>query len=555
MPFDPARLEAVRESEGFDPAKLEQVKKKAKAAPSAAPSIPSVPSDHVIINETPQTGMPSAGDFDFKTSAKQTGRYLYDNFIQGQIIPVAASIAATRLPAVATGTALKNVISPVVEGAYQGAAGYLADKANQALDISPPGEDQAIAQGGIQGAAAMLQKGYRILKPWSGRSGAVLGNEIADTEARQMASKYMPQQTAKDAFDEAAKEKAVVPLNETMSYVRGAIQQVLRHDPTATQANLATKLRQNYGAAGEHMIRLMEATKEGKPIPSDTWQWFHTQIGEDLGGMKKSGISTKGSGHLDQLYGRMLTDLERVAENETKARNTGVTNGTVYDFTSPKAQAEGIEGPTVPGIQPTGRGAVGPIAPPSPTSAEATLTQGLGATKLLGALQTYRREMSVNRLQKHVEDAMTLSRGQGADEQFNAAKVIRDLKKDRFFSKAFSHEEQKDIQDTLRILNEAPSLPPPASLVTGSRHVVERGVGALGGASIGGWMGAAAGFGLKDAADTVRNLSFAMSTKTGRALVRELAQSKGGFTNKRNASVIASYVTAMKNQPTDEGEE
>ena len=125
MPFDPARLEAVRESEGFDPAKLEQVKKKAKvpASPPPTASPPSVPSDHVIINETPQTGMPSAGDFDFKTSAKQTGRYLYDNFIQGQIIPVAASIAATRLPAVATGTALKNVISPVVEGAYQARRG------------------------------------------------------------------------------------------------------------------------------------------------------------------------------------------------------------------------------------------------------------------------------------------------------------------------------------------------------------------------------------------------------------------------------------------------
>lgn len=151
MAFDPTQLEAARE--GFDPARLEQLKK-AKAQPSApSPAQESLydESGRAVVRQTPQTDMPSAGGFDFGTSAKQTGRYIYDNFIQGQIIPIAASIAATRLPAAAAGSAVKNIVSPLVEGAYQGTAGYLADKANQALDISPPGEDQAIAQGGVQG--------------------------------------------------------------------------------------------------------------------------------------------------------------------------------------------------------------------------------------------------------------------------------------------------------------------------------------------------------------------------------------------------------------------
>ena len=87
----------------------------------------------------------------------------------------------------------------------------------------------------------------------------------------------------------------------------------------------------------------------------------------------------------------------------------------------------------------------------------------------------------------------------------------------------------------------------------GTVHAVERGAGAIGGASVGGFWGAAAGFSMRDMIRMTENISFAMSTKTGRALVRELAQSKGGFTNKRNASVIASYVTAIKNQPMDEG--
>lgn len=516
MAFDPTQLEAARE--GFDPARLEQLKKaKGQTKVQAQPTAPSESlydeSGRAVVRQTPQTGMPSAGDFDFGTSAKQVGRYVYDNFIQGQIIPIAASIAATRLPAVAAGTAAKNIISPLVEGAYQGTAGYLADKANQALDISPPGEDQAIAQGGIQGVAAMGQKAFRIMRPWHGREGAVRANEIASTEAKQMIDPLRPPQPSSTLFTEATKDKVTIPMTETRKFIRDAVYDMTRHDPTYNAKNLPQKLRENYGAAGVHMYKLLKATDKNTPLPSDTWAWFHSNIGKEVKDMSKPGISSKGQGEASQIYEKMLNDIEKVEAGE-QAR---------------VAQAASL------GL-------------PKPTT-------GQGATKLLEALSTYRREQSVARLEQHVKDAMDISRGQGADRQFNARTVIKALEKDRFFSKAFTNAERKDIQDTLTILNRAPYLPPPTSGAMGAVHSVERGAGALGGASVGGFWGAVAGFSARDLLRMTENISFAMSTKTGRALVRELAQSKGGFTNKRNASVIASYVTAMKNQPMDEGDE
>ena len=512
MAFDPTQLEAARE--GFDPARLEQLKKaKATSAPSPSPAQESLydESGRAVVRQTPQTGMPSAGGFDFGTSAKQTGRYIYDNFIQGQIIPIAASIAATRLPAVAAGSAAKNIISPLVEGAYQGTAGYLADKANQALDISPPGEDQAIAQGGVQGVAAMGQKAFRIMRPWHGREGAVRANEIAGTEAARMIDPLRPARPSSDLFTEATKDKASIPMTETRKFIRDTVYEMTRHDPTYNAKNLPQKLRENYGAAGTHMYKLLMATDKNTPLPSDTWAWFHSQIGKEVKDMAKPGISSKGQGEAAQIYEKMLNDIEKVEAGEkTKA-----------------AQAASMGLPK--------------------------LTTGQGATKLLEALSTYRREQSVSRLEQHVKDAMDISRGQGADRQFNARTVIKALEQDRFFSKAFTASERKDIQDTLTILNRTPFLPPPTSGAMGAVHSVERGAGALGGASVGGFWGAVAGFSARDLLRMTENISFAMSTKTGRALVRELAQSKGGFTNKRNASVIASYVTAIKNQPLDEG--
>lgn len=517
MAFDPTQLEAARE--GFDPARLEQLKRAKGQAPQAPQTAPPEPpaqslydeSGRAVVRQTPQTGMPSAGDFDFGTSAKQVGRYVYDNFIQGQIIPIAASIAATRLPAVATGTAAKNVISPLVEGAYQGTAGYLADKANQTLDISPPGEDQAIAQGGLQGLAAMGQKAFRIMRPWQGRGGAVRANEIANVEAQKMVDTLRPPQSSSSLFTEASKDKASIPMTETRQFIRDAVRDMTRHDPTYNAENLPQKLRENYGAAGTHMYKLLMATNNNTPLPSDTWAWFHSQIGKEVKDMAKPGISSKGQGEASQMYEKMLNDIEKVEAGEkTKA-----------------AQAAALGLPK--------------------------LTTGQGATKLLEALSTYRREQSVSRLEQHVKDAMDISRGQGADRQFNARTVIKALEKDRFFSKAFTPAERKDIQDTLTVLNKTPYLPPPSSGAMGTVHAVERGAGAIGGASVGGFWGAVAGFSMRDMLRMTENISFAMSTKTGRALVRELAQSKGGFTNKRNASVIASYVTAMKNQPMDEG--
>lgn len=469
----------------------------------------------VVIRNTPQTGMPSAGDFDFGTSAKQVGGHVYRNFIEPQILPLATSLAATRLPALAVRGIGSAIAAPALEGAYQGAAGYLGDKLNQLAGISPDGEDGALTQGGIQGLVAAGQKALRVAYPWVGRKGAVTGNQIAETEARREIAKHMPQVESQTLFDEAAKDKASIPMDQTYSFVRNKINSMLSHDPTANRQNLGAKLKQNYGAAGEAMYKIYQHSKTGPNMMSDTWHWQHTRLGHTIGAMGRSSELTSklGESEAKGLYGSMLDDLERAAEHERSAKSTGVTTHAA----------------TAIGAAPT----------------------SLGATKLLAALRTYRKEQSVARLQQYVEDAMRPLSGHGTDEKFNAAKVSRQLDKDRFFPKAFTPQEQKEIKGMLGMLNRVPPLPTPAGVDAGSKRVMERAAAATAGNVVGGLPAAVAGYALKDLGTLGRNFAFAASTKVGRELLKELNKSPGGVFNKRGASVLAAYATASKNQPME----
>jgi outer membrane lipoprotein SlyB len=156
-------------------------------------------------------------------------------------------------------------------------------------------------------------------------------------------------------------------------------------------------------------------------------------------------------------------------------------------------------------------------------------------------------------------------RGQGGDQQFNAAEVIRKLKDDQFYEKAFTAAERKDIEKTLHVLNTAPALPTPSSINAGSKRMNQRIAGATAGAASGAYIGSTvgqpaagavigglAGFGARDVADMASNLAFAMKTDTGRAMVKELAKTKKGFFTPRNAAVLSAYAAALRNQPDTE---
>jgi hypothetical protein len=541
MGFDPNKLEQAKRS--FDPEKLKQ----AKAVGSEA-------------------GSPEAGDFDFVGSAKRTGKHIWENYIADQIIPTTLSGLATRIPAMTLPGRTGLLAAPLVEGAYQGAAGYIGEKMNQAIGLTPESEGQAVLQGGLQAAPSMIGKAASMLIPFTGRRGAVLANDLAAKEGRQMIGKYKPTTESAVAFDEAFKEGAEIPMNQTMGVMRATMA------PIGGQRTMTYA----YGAAAKDIRVIESELASGRPMSAKQWQFLHTRLGQTIGQMEETG-QKKGLDRAKQLYAAMYDDLERAAENEVRPRNTGIVDGVVTPLgkrpvVEPKSSAIPMPGETVPKLTGDNLPAVpekgqvpstelkAPEGARIPDSAYDFELPGTGAGKLKNALTIYLREKSVEDIGNYMNQAMKSLRGQGGDQQFNAAEVIRKLKDDRFYEKAFTAAERKDIEQTLHTINRAPALPTPGSINAGSKRMNQRiagaaagaGVGTYAGGPVGGAIGAVAGFTARDAADFATNMGFAMSTKVGRAMVKELAKTKGGIFTPRNASVLAAYTSALRHQPNTE---
>jgi outer membrane lipoprotein SlyB len=382
-----------------------------------------------------------------------------------------------------------------------------------------------------------------------------------------------------------------------------------------------------YGSAARDIRVIESELASGRPMSAKQWQFLHTRLGQTIGQMEEAG-QRKGLDRAKQLYAAMYDDLERAAENEVRPRTGTVTGGTerlpnqggpdiATSFhadgptelpTDTVAEARPVNRPTgiyAPGIEGQERRQIGqPTAPesrevgfatpgpnehsnqvpgrptrtvgPEPTPEtpreqytaprpEDIQVPGTGAGKLLRAKQIYLREKSVEDIHEYIEKAMKSLRGQGGDQQFNAAEVIRKLKDDQFYEKAFTAAERKDIEKTLHVLNTAPALPTPSSINAGSKRMNQRIAGATAGAASGAYIGSTvgqpaagavigglAGFGARDVADMASNLAFAMKTDTGRAMVKELAKTKKGFFTPRNAAVLSAYAAALRNQPDTE---
>jgi hypothetical protein len=541
MGFDPNKLEQAKRS--FDPEKLKQ----AKAVGSEA-------------------GSPEAGDFDFAGSARRTAGKIWEGGLKQQILPTLTSFAATRLPAMTVSGPAGLLIAPAVEGLYQFGAGFAGEKLNQLMGVTEPSDLEAVGQGIGQGLVASGGKTYGMLRPFVGRDGAVKANDLAAKEGRQLIAKYKPTTESAVAFDEAFKEGAEIPMNQTMGVMRDTMAPIGgRRTPSYA-----------YGSAAKDILVIQSELASGRPMSAKQWQFLHTRLGQTIGQMEETG-QKKGLDRAKQLYAAMYDDLERAAENEVRPRNTGIVEGVVTPLgkrpvVEPKQSAMPMPGETVPKL--TGdtlpavpeKGQVpstelkAPEGARIPDSAYDIEVPGTGAGKLKKALTIYLREKSIEDIGEYMKKAMNPLRGQGGDQQFNAAQVIRNLRDDRFFEKAFTVAERKDIIDTLNTINRAPALPTPSSVNAGSKRMNQRIAGAVAGAGAGAYAGgpmgaaagAVAGFTARDAADFATNMSFAMSTKVGRAMVKELAKTKGGLFTPRNASVLAAYTSALRHQPNTE---
>lgn len=106
----------------------------------------------------------------------------------------------------------------------------------------------------------------------------------------------------------------------------------------------------------------------------------------------------------------------------------------------------------------------------------AVASGGKGAATLKLARETFKRSMGIKTLENNLEGAAKILQGQGAEIQFNASQVLKNLKKDRFFESTFSASEQNQIKTTLEKLNKIlPRLNAPRGVNYGSGKVLSRG--------------------------------------------------------------------------------
>jgi len=173
-----------------------------------------------------------------------------------------------------------------------------------------------------------------------------------------------------------------------------------------------------------------------------------------------------------------------------------------------------------------------------------------GADVLRHARDTFKKGKSVENLRSFIDKATSVLRGSGESVQFNAKTVINNLKKDKFYKKAFSGQEQKEISDLLTRLNKIPGLGPTGGRSTSLyRALTETMFGAAGmnlGFRAGGVSGAAIGASaalIPAALDISRNLALALQMESGRALLGDLIVK--GTLDARGAAILSIFVASQ----------
>jgi len=332
--------------------------------------------------------------FDLGQSAKSVGKHIYGKYIEPEVIPTLAALAATKSPTLAVGSRIGALAAPAAEALLQGGAGYLGEKANQALGITPPDEANAVIRGVTSGGIAGMGAATRIMKPFYGRAGVVQSNELAAKEAQSMVQGLAPAGDSAGAFARAFADKSQVPVTSTAQQLQKLGGQVL---PGQSQ-------HWAYGPAAED-IKAIQTELAAGPLSAERWQFLHTRLGAKIGTMEGAKVKA-GLSEAKSLYKTMYEDMEKAAS-------------------APAYNAAG---------QPT------------------------GASALLEGLKGYKREQAVERLGNEISKAMQPYRGRGGDIQFNADAVIRAMNKDRFLdtsatghaakSQPFTATELADIRKT-----------------------------------------------------------------------------------------------------------
>lgn len=183
------------------------------------------------------------------------------------------------------------------------------------------------------------------------------------------------------------------------------------------------------------------------------------------------------------------------------------------------------------------------------------------------ARRAFKREAVLDDLEDAIGRAMFVKKGQGAQTEFSANKILNTLNRTdeglgKFFSQAFTGKEQGEIKELFSFLNTLPSLRPGAGQTFGSGQFFERmsragaggGVGAATGFALGGPTGAAVGgalgLGINEATQFGKLMLQAWRMPGGRTVVKNLLLNADGAATPYVVSTLTAFVTSARSKPT-----
>lgn len=386
--------------------------------------------------------------------------------------------------------ALAGPAAPFAIPAMGAAMSMAGEGLNQALGITPEDPKQLLLQGAVPLGLGTLQRFNRIRPPLTS-GGTEFLNRIAAPEARQKLTALAGPDPA-PLFNRLSQSGAMFDTGNTLPAIRSAL----------------TDLKQ--GANGQTLygrtIGILEGlenklSQSGNRLDPKTFQAEMRDLGAALRTAEGKTINQTEAGAINKVFGAM---------------------------------AESLDGNAQPPMMPTGLGTMMP-APPTATNA--------AARDLIQARTLVKRQSVLDEIEASVSNAEKVLRGQGENVQFNAAAVLRDLKKNPFWTgekggknPAFTPAEKADVEDLFKMLNGIPALQPGAGQAAGSFQVNKSIRSGLA-------LGSAAGAGTQDplmtgaatlaglAAPTVaqfgRVLNIVLRTQTGREELRTLLRQPG----------------------------
>jgi soluble lytic murein transglycosylase-like protein len=452
-----------------------------------------------LLHYLPQGGLGPKGsevadmaELDPETTFKQS-QYVNENLPSGHT-------------AITTGTLLATApLGPV--GRIAG--GVVGEGLSQALGYAPFDPENMLWAGATVAGPELAMRGGSMLLNLGPKRGAATLNRMGEEHALDTIQQYKSGQNPNRMFDEVRQNFQTWRMN--MPNMQSEIQRATGTPGQRGQFQYGSGYTQaGHNDAASHLESIMTmlngipGRKGGMKVqPSG----YPGDIQAELNALRQKALSAEGTelNAYSSALEAAKKDLERFAELERR--------GAFIDPATGKA----VE---------------------------------VGAQKLLDARAAYLRDETVKDISTMIEGAFNPTSGSGSAQRFNSAQVLRNLKKDPFFEKAFTTQEQAEIRGLLEMTNKIPPLQPHGAINAGSKRMMTMaglaasgaGAGYASGSPLAAVVGGLIGAGLPNTVTAINNALIAWKMPAGKAMLKELAM--GNTAPQVTADILANYAGA-----------